>query len=275
MIKNWLITGDTHSKVEDRLKYIQETMPECVPEETAIIILGDVGFNYYKSKRDWKNKHKCAKYGYTLYCLRGNHEDRAMNQPVGGTIISEYDENVKGHVLHEPEFPNIKYFCDWVAEYEIDGKKVLTIPGAYSVDKWYRLQNDWQWFADEQLTDYEMKWAEELAKFKEYDFVFSHTCPLDWEPVDLFLRGIDQSKVDKTMEVWLNKFRYTFTWFVWCFGHYHADRIERPGVEMFYVEVEKLEDVYNRWDKYFDTGELDWWLPKSPNYYMGEGKLNS
>ena len=57
MIKHWLITGDTHSRVEVRLAYIKEAMPEYEPTETAIIILGDVGLNYYKSKHDWKNKH--------------------------------------------------------------------------------------------------------------------------------------------------------------------------------------------------------------------------
>ena len=51
MIKNWLITGDTHGKTAQRLAYIKETMPEYKPEETAVIILGDVGFNYYKNKK--------------------------------------------------------------------------------------------------------------------------------------------------------------------------------------------------------------------------------
>ena len=54
MIKNWLITGDTHGRVESRLASIKENMPEYNPEETAVIILGDVGFQYYKNKKDWK-----------------------------------------------------------------------------------------------------------------------------------------------------------------------------------------------------------------------------
>lgn len=267
MIKHWIITGDTHGQNETRLKNIQLNMPEYNPAETAIIILGDVGFNYYKSKKDWKNKHHAAKMGYTLYCLRGNHEDRAMN--VKGELIHQYDENVKGTIMYEPEFPNIRYFCDWVAEYEIDGKKVLTIPGAYSVDKWYRLQNNWMWFAEEQLTAEEMVEAEQSFAGKHFDIVLSHTAPIAWEPSDLFLRGIDQSKVDKTMEVWLNSFKDMISWNLWLFGHYHADRIERPYVEQFYQEYEDLNSIFDRWTKYHKTGELDWWLPKSPNFYMG------
>lgn len=266
MIKNWLITGDTHGKTAQRLAYIKEMMPEYKPEETAVIILGDVGFNYYKNKKDWKAKHQASEFGYTLYCLRGNHEDRASCIK---NMIYEHDEFVNGVVYYEPEFPLIKYFMDCVCEYEIMGKKVLCIPGAYSVDKWYRLQNDWMWFPLEQLTKIEMESAEEMYASKHYDFVFSHTAPIDWEPTDLFLSMIDQSKVDKTMEIWLGKFKDMINWGIWLFGHYHADRIERPYVEQFYNEVETLDSICARWDKYEETGELDWWLPKSPNFYMG------
>ena len=222
MIKHVLITGDCHGKVDARLAQIKDTMPEYDPSETAVIILGDVGFNYYKNKKDWKLKHHAAQFGYTLYCLRGNHEERAENM---SRPIYTIDNFVNGIVCYEEDFPNIRYFMDCVTEYEIMDKKVLCIPGAYSVDKWYRLQNNWHWFADEQLTAEEMQNAEENFSGKHYNLVLSHTAPLDWEPNDLFLRGIDQSKVDKTMEVWLNDFKNKISWGIWLFGHYHADRL--------------------------------------------------
>ena len=267
MIKHFLITGDCHGKIKDRLIYIKEDMPEYEPNETAIIILGDVGFQYYKNKKDWKLKHDAMKFGYIIYCLRGNHEDRISNSKDAHRI---YDNEVKGYVWIEDEFPNIKYFDDDFGEYFINGKRILTIGGAYSVDKWYRLQNDFTWFADEQLTAEEMAFAEKHLAQWNYDFILSHTAPIDWEPTDLFLSCIDQSTVDKTMEVWLKKFKDMTNWKVWLFGHYHADRIERPYVEQFYIKVENMEDIWNRWQKYTETKELDWWLPKSPNFYMGE-----
>ena len=250
MIKKVLITGDCHGKVDARLAQIKDTMPEYDPSETAIIILGDVGFNYYKNKKDWKLKYQAAQFGYTLYCLRGNHEDRANN--TRGTQIV-YDEFVHGYVFEEVDFPNIKYFADEVAEYEILGKKVLCIPGAYSVDKWYRLRNDWQWFAQEQLSEEEMIYAEKTFTGRYYDFVFSHTAPLDWEPTDLFLNCIDQSTVDKTMEIWMSEFKEKINWKVWLFAHYHADRIERPYVEQFYQGYEDLDSIVARWDEYTKT----------------------
>ena len=250
MIKKVLITGDCHGKVDARLAQIKDTMPEYDPSETAIIILGDVGFNYYKNKKDWKLKYQAAQFGYTLYCLRGNHEDRANN--TRGTQIV-YDEFVHGYVFEEVDFPNIKYFANEVAEYEILGKKVLCIPGAYSVDKWYRLRNDWQWFAQEQLSEEEMIYAEKTFTGRYYDFVFSHTAPLDWEPTDLFLNCIDQSTVDKTMEIWMSEFKEKINWKVWLFAHYHADRIERPYVEQFYQGYEDLDSIVARWDEYTKT----------------------
>ena len=268
MIKHVLITGDCHGRVEGRLAHIKDTMPEYDPRETAVIILGDVGFNYYMNKKDWKLKHQAAKFGYTIYCLRGNHEDRAENMKYP---IYTIDNFVNGMVCYEEEFPNIRYFMDCVAEYEIMGKRVLCIPGAYSVDKWYRLQNNWHWFAEEQLTAEEMLHAEKEFNGKHYNLVLSHTAPLDWEPNDLFLRGIDQSKVDKTMEVWLNNFKNKISWGIWLFGHYHADRLERPYAEQFYEEVEDLQSIFTRWKKYSDTQELDWWLPKARDFYMGMG----
>jgi 3-oxoacid CoA-transferase subunit A len=240
-------------------------MPELVPAETALIILGDAGLNYYLSKHDWKNKHRVSKHGFTLYCLRGNHEARAAS--IKG-MQRVWDENVYGYVWMEKQFPLIRYFEDTYGEYVINGFKVLTIGGAYSVDKWYRLQMDWHWFADEQLTAEEMAACENTIAGKEYDFVFTHTCPIDWEPNDLFIAGIDQSKVDKTTEVWLGALKDKFKWTNWLFGHYHADRIERPHVEQFYEGIELLTDVNARWNEYDETKELDWYLPKSPNFHM-------
>jgi hypothetical protein len=73
------------------------------------------------------------------------------------------------------------------------------------------------------------------------------------------------------MEVWLGKFKNMISWGVWLFGHYHADRLERPYVEQFYEEVEDLNSIMARWKKYSDTQELDWWLPKARDFYMGMG----
>lgn len=265
MLKHALISGDTHGGNCNRLSVIKESMPEYKPEETAVIILGDVGFNYYLGKRDKINKAEASRYGYTIYCVRGNHEARP-SEKLGMRLVN--DDFVGGPVWIEDEFPLIRYFCDW-GIYNILGRRTLIIGGAYSVDKWYRLQNGWTWFKDEQLTDFEMTACLKNAVGREWDLILSHTCPFRYLPEDLFLRSVDQSTVDQTMEKWMDKLISDIPpGFIHLWGHFHADRIEAPYCEMFYTEVEDIETIISRWDKYRDTGELDWWIPKSEKFYM-------
>lgn len=264
MIKRWIITGDTHGQVVSRLGNITQNMDNIVPEETAVIILGDAGLNYYLNKTDRKNKQYSSNYGLRIYCVRGNHEARPQN--IEGMILVD-DADVGGKVYMEGKFPLIRYFVDG-GEYTIDGKSMLVIGGAYSVDKYYRLARAnggfSGWFEDEQLSAEER--AEILArvKNKRYDLVLTHTAPITWEPTDLFLRGVDQSTVEKDMEYWLKEVALSVCWGHWLFGHYHADRVEAPHVEQFFQEYEDLETIIDRWKRYDETGELEWWLPKSP-----------
>jgi 3-oxoacid CoA-transferase subunit A len=259
-IKNWIITGDTHSQVANRLGTIRHTMSEYVPEETAVIILGDAGLLYYLDKKDTQHKREANIYGYTIYCVHGNHEARP-SEKLGMKLI--HDDDVGGPVWIEDEFPLIRYFCDW-GHYDIGGRKTLVIGGAYSVDKWYRLQNGWRWFEDEQLKDFEMDACYRNAIDYQFDMILSHTCPVSLQPTDLFLGCIDQSTVDNTMELWMDKVRSKIRHRLWLWGHYHGDRIEAPYCEMFYTDVECLENIEARWKKYDETGKLDWWLPVSP-----------
>lgn len=259
-LKHALITGDTHGRNCERLRNIRDDMPEYAPEETAVIILGDVGFLYYLDSSDWRHKKEASRYGYTIYCVRGNHEARP-GEYLGMHLVN--DDFVGGPVWIEDGFPLIRYFTDW-GIYNILGRKTLIIGGAYSVDKFYRLQNGWRWFEDEQLTDYEMTACFKNSIDYEFDLVLSHTCPISKQPVDMFLSYIDQTTVDNTMEVWMDKLMNSVRWNIHLWGHYHADRIEAPHCEMFYYEVEDLESIEARWKKYDETGELDWWLPMSP-----------
>ena len=257
MINTWIITGDTHG---DMSRFSRLSVED--PNATAVIILGDAGCNYYKNKKDDRTKQALLDTNMTFYLVRGNHEDRPEN--ITG-MISVYDEEVQGEVFMEEAFPAIKYLKDG-GIYVINGHKTLVIGGAYSVDKWYRLGMGYQWFPQEQLTTDEMAMIETNIKGQHFDFVLSHTCPISWEPVDLFLRGIDQSSVDKSMEQWLDSLKDKIDWTVWLFGHYHADRLERPGVEMFYREIEDMDTIWNRWTS---GKELDWCLDKSPNFDEG------
>ena len=223
------------------------------PKEIGIIILGDAGLNFYLNKTDIKHKKELDKYGFQIYCVRGNHEERPENLEY--ELV--YDENVNGEVYIDPINPNIKYFKDG-GEYDIEGHKTLVIGGAYSVDKEYRLlraglteeTNDPKksgWFSDETLSNQEKYKIQVNILNKEYDLILTHTCPYEFEPTDLFLNFINQEEVDKSMEYFLDWVKDNIKWKVWLFGHYHADRIERPGVQQFYQSYDFLTDIFERW----------------------------
>ena len=277
MIKNWLVRGDTHGNFNWMMN---GCLDDYKPEETAVIILGDAGFDFYLNKTDERKKKEVDARGYYIYWLRGNHEARPRD--VKGYEVM-FDANVHGAVYCDPRYPHLRAFMDF-GFYDINNYTCLIIGGAYSVDKYWRLRragmteetNDPKktgWFANEQISKDEMEYCDAMIKGfaghkKRIDFVMTHTCPLSVQPTDLFLSQIDQSTVDNSMEVWFDTVKAKCNWGIWLFGHYHKDRLERPHIEQYYNDIENLDDVFNRWVAYDEIGELDWWIEKSPNFYM-------
>ena len=121
-----LITGDIHRDFSRIYKLEKDT-------DNMLIVLGDVGINYYLNEEDKNYKEYLKKLKLKLFCVRGNHEERPEN-------ISTYKEveMFGGKVFIEEEYPNLIFAKDGEI-YNIDGKKILVIGGAYSVDKQYRL----------------------------------------------------------------------------------------------------------------------------------------
>ena len=182
------ITGDMHRDFTrlDNKKFSKNDI---------LIILGDAGVNYYLNEEDNKLKEYLKKYNIKIFCIRGNHEERPEN-------ISTYKKinMFGGKVYIEKEHPYLIFAKDG-EEYNIDGKQILVIGGAYSIDKIYRIIYGYKWFKEEQLSKEEMKTIYNKVKGKHYDIVLTHTCPYKYEPIEVFVEGIDQSKVDKLWNV--------------------------------------------------------------------------
>lgn len=234
-------TGDIHG---DPSRIINAYESGKIVDNDIVIILGDAGFNYYHNhkwgfKKDEKVKQKVKDLPITILCVRGNHEKRPSH-------ISTYKEveAFNSIAYWEEQFPNL-YFLKDGCEYELGGRKFLILGGAYSVDKWFRLENGWNWFIDEQLSEEEREeiWNKLYNSEKSLDIILSHTCPLKYEPYDKFLPTINQSLVDKSMERWLNKIEDTFNYNYWLFGHYHDDRKITDNVYMLYNSFLSLEEL--------------------------------
>lgn len=216
------ITGDTHGDFKRILDF--EIKYQTTNNDT-IIILGDSGFNYYTDLRAKSYKNKVKNLSMNIFCIHGNHEERASN-------LSQYKVSTfwGGKVLVEDEFPNIKFALDgeiYTVPTQNGNKNALVIGGAYSVDKNYRLKIGANWYESEQLSQKEMNRISGIVEVKKdkIDIVLTHTCPLRYLPYEWFISGINQDTVDRTMEKYLESlYEKGLSDKAWYCGHYHGDK---------------------------------------------------
>lgn len=210
----FFITGDTHGdfkRIADFCNKYNTT------KDDIMCVLGDAGINYYLGKKDYLLKEFLKDLPITLFCIHGNHEERPQNIPSYGEM-----EWNNGIVYYEKDYPNILFARDGEI-FNINGKTILVIGGAYSVDKEYRIMNGWSWFEDEQPNDEIKQYVkEQIKKQKHFDIVLSHTCPIMTQPTHMFLSWLDQSKVDKSTEKFLQEVADKIDFDSWYFGHFHG-----------------------------------------------------
>lgn len=228
------ITGDTHGQF-GRVEAFCERFQ--TRREDILIILGDAGINFSGGMRDSLKKRFLEELPITLFCIHGNHEQRP------GTIDT-YKEMVwcNGIVFYKEEYPHLLFAKDGEV-FDLDGKKAIVIGGAYSIDKEMRLAYGYGWWSDEQPSAEISEDVErQLDKLGwKVDVVLSHTTPLKYEPVEVFMKGIDQRKVDKSTEIWLDGIEERLDYEKWYCGHYHTEkRIDR--VEIMFENIGEFCD---------------------------------
>lgn len=268
------ITGDIHGNDKDLKMRCQSNN---LTENDILIIVGDVGANFYISPRDRGFKGRANKLGHTIFCVHGNHEARPYT-------IETYKEKEwhGGIVYYEEDFPNLLFAKDGEI-YDFDGIKTFVCGGAYSVDKYYRAWKAGLWFGGMYTTDMANKIEtlaangtlskEEKKKVDKYlenysgntlywwrdeqpskeikkhceavldalqwkiDVVLTHTSPEKFEPTEMFLNGLNQDNVDKTTEKWFDKIEKKLDYKKWYAGHYHTDKTVNDKFQFLYREV--------------------------------------
>ena len=218
------ITGDIHGDINQ----FKEIMGKVTCKlENTLIVLGDLGVNYFLNKNDKKFKNVISQYNINLFVIRGNHDAN----PANVNNIKEVEKY--GNIGYMEEYyPNIFYAKNGEV-YTIENNTFLVLGGAYSVDKWYRLEKGYKWFSDEQMTE-EKKEKFLNKNIKKVDTILSHTCPYGNMPKHLFLTQIDQSTVDNSMEIFLDKVKLNIEYKNWFFGHFHANEIIEQNMYMLY-----------------------------------------
>lgn len=225
------ITGDTHGEFRHIKRFCEIANTS---KSDTLIILGDSGLNYYTDERQHRFKSKAARLPITLFCIHGNHEERAE-------LLPQYTLKRLwgGRVLVEPQYPSLLFAQDGEV-YNIPSqsgiKPSLVIGGAYSVDKFYRLNTGANWYQSEQPSDSIKLKVESALKARglQIDTILSHTCPFRYIPREWFIAGIDQSTVDVSTELWLDDILTNLIHYnKWYCGHYHGDKV-----------IDKLEFMY-------------------------------
>jgi len=203
-----------------------------------IIILGDSGINYYGRGKDEKLKRKLFNLPCKLFIIRGNHEQKPSN-------IHTYDlcTYFGGAVYMEQDFPNLIFAVDGET-YNIDNKSFAVLGGAFSVDKFFRIERGWKWFEDEQPNDRDKKnLIKNLDKCNwKVDYMLTHTAPYKYRPIEWFLPMVDQSTVDESTEIWLDTIEDKLDYGKWFLGHYHNSKVV-DKMRFFFHDILPLDYI--------------------------------
>ena len=137
----------------------------------------------------------------------------------------------------EKEYPNILFAKDGEI-FNLNGLKTVAIGGAYSIDKMIRIAYGWSWWEDEQPSEEIKQYVEQQLDKMDWkvDVVLSHTTPLKYELVEVFLSGADQSRVDKSTEEWLDGIEDRLEYKKWYCGHYHTEK-----------KIDRVEIMLSSW----------------------------
>jgi 3-oxoacid CoA-transferase subunit A len=209
------ITGDIHG---DPMRIYVFAKKHKLTKNDMVIILGDVGANYYGDERDERTKENLSKVRVPILCIHGNHEMRPWEAD-GYTLVKWNG----GKVWVQEKYPQLLFAKDGEI-YTIDGKRYIAIGGAYSVDSYWRIKHHAGWWESEQPTEEIKKFVEKQLQVNEIDIILSHTCPRKYEPIEAFLPFIDQSSVDTSTEDWLDSIEETVNYQAWYCGHWHINK---------------------------------------------------
>lgn len=221
------ITGDIHG---DPMRIYAFAKKHKLTKNDMVIILGDVGANYYGDERDERTKENLSKVRVPILCIHGNHEMRPWEAD-GYTLVKWNG----GKVWVQEKYPQLLFAKDGEI-YTIDGKRYIAIGGAYSVDSYWRIKHHAGWWESEQPTEEIKKFVEKQLQVNEIDIILSHTCPRKYEPIEAFLPFIDQSSVDTSTEDWLDSIEETVNYQAWYCGHWHIEK-----------DIDRIHFLFKSW----------------------------
>lgn len=217
------ITGDTHG---DPCRFIENNMGDNEwTSDDYLIVCGDFGFIFLNDDTERNFLDYLETKPYTICFCDGNHE----NFPA---IFSYPKEKWNGGYVHRIR-KNVLHLMRGQV-FEIDGRKVFAMGGAYSVDRYVRKLNFSYW--EEEIPN-NQEYREATQNLKEnndkVDIIVSHTAPRE------IIRRMGKYPDARDMELtgFLEWIMYQIEYQHWYFGHWHLDQTfdEKYTAVYFYV----------------------------------------
>ena len=226
-------TGDIHGLADGLIAFSKKIK---LDPDDILVLLGDVGANFFGGYKDRHLKEALQALGPTIFCIHGNHERRPQTLP--SYLVKEWHG---GQVFYEVDFPNLLFARDGEI-FDLGGRSHLVLGGAYSVDKAYRIKYDQGWWPDEQPSEEIKAHAVKTLEACNWkvDTVLSHTCPFKYIPREAFLPMINQDNVDNSTERWLDDIEDRLSYEHWLCGHWHINK----RIDKMHFLFHDVETIY-------------------------------
>lgn len=208
------ITGDTHAHI-DIGKLGEANFPEQteLTKDDYLIILVDFGFVWDGGHRDKWGQDLLRSKPWTTLFIDGNHDCHPLiwefpKKEMFGGIVREINDSI--------------FYLERGELYTIDGYTFLTLGGAESIDRQYRIPGvDWWATESIRVEDYQRA-VDNVNQLRisnqPLDFVLTHCAP------DLIEPQIGEYILKTQSSNRLGDLAYNIPPFKsWFFGHYHVD----------------------------------------------------
>jgi len=202
-----------------------------------IIVVGDLHGDWGKLNALMSKKHpeivlQCGDFGWwpqmdikpVLYGMQKEWKLRGVKP--GDSLVYWCDGNHENHwdleKFTEPTevYDGVNYMPRGTTLTLPDGRVVLFIGGADSVDKGYRTLGI-DWYPEELIRDVDLDRALSHARV---DIVISHTCPAEFD-----IRGYSDDKIGDPSRVALSRVLERYKPALWYFGHWHVNKEGKFG----------------------------------------------
>ncbi len=216
------ITGDTHGE-QNRILQIEEKTG--IGEGDHLIVCGDFGYLFRDDPTENGFLDDLERRPYTVCFLDGNHENF-------NAIYSYPTETWNGGRIHRIRQNVIHLMRGQV--FDLGGKRFFTMGGAYSIDKYMRLENV-SWWKEELPTSPEYR--EAAANLKEagwrVDHILTHTAPTE------IVRRMGHSPDAHDAELcgFLEWIMHEAEFKRWFFGHWHTDEEVYGRFRALYYDI--------------------------------------